>query len=614
MIDARQQQGVGGAQGEVPWGYPRTVDAWLCCLVAGRTTWHKLPAAGELIIGSDASADLRVEALGVAGRHVVVRCFPMQAVVEDLGSGLSTKLNGLRLEEPTVLRQGDWILIGTALIGLRVLLPTWVGTRRLFDRDDFLVRTQEEQDRCERYGRTAAVVSIVFDPPPAPGEEASQIFEFFRRQVRRMDVVAMLGGATFGVLLPEVGREGALVWVRRLEKAARDQGRSVSVDIVIHPVDKRGATSAAEGGPGEAASLPAPAARLAVSSRAVVLESEVMRQVYALVDRAAASCISVLLLGETGVGKEVIASAIHSRSARSARPLVSVNCAALPDSLIEGELFGVERGAFTGSDRPRAGLIEQAAGGTLLLDEVGDIPPALQPKLLRAIQDKCIRRLGSTVSRPVDFRLVAATNRNLESMVAEGTFREDLYYRLSAFTIAIPPLRNRRDDIPGLVMVALREAAAVMQRPVPEVSETVMEKLRSHPWPGNVRQLFNVVERALVLEDSLMLHEQAFPQLFDLAAPPSAPPTPRTSTPRPSAVGAEVPLPQAPSVTFSPSEPPSSVRFDSAVMEMERRLLLDALERCDGNQTRAAELLAMPRRTFVYKLKRHGIRRGANHE
>ncbi|HQP38819.1 MAG TPA: sigma 54-interacting transcriptional regulator, partial [Polyangiaceae bacterium] len=281
---------------------------------------------------------------------------------------------------------------------------------------------------------------------------------------------------------------------------------------------------------------------------------------------------------------------------------------------IEGELFGVERGAFTGSDRPRAGLIEQAAGGTLLLDEVGDIPPALQPKLLRAIQDKCIRRLGSTVSRPVDFRLVASTNRDLESMVADGTFREDLYYRLSAFTIAIPALRNRRDDIPGLVMVALREAAAVMQRPVPEVAEAVMAKLRSHPWPGNVRQLFNVVERALVLEDSLMLHEQAFPQLFDLASPPSAPPTPRTLTPRPSAVGAEVPLPQAPSVTFSPSEPPSSVRFDSAVMEMERRLLLDALERCDGNQTRAAELLAMPRRTFVYKLKRHGIRRGANHE
>ena len=614
MIDARQQQGVEGVQGEQPWGYPRTVEAWLCCLVAGRTTWHKLPATGELVIGSDTSADLQVEALGVAGRHAVVRCFPMQTVVEDLGSGLSTKLNGLRLEEPTVLRQGDWILIGTALIGLRVLLPTWVGTRRLLDRDDFLVRTQEEQDRCERYGRTAAVVSIVFDPPPAPGEEASQLFEFFRRQVRRMDVVGMLGGATFGVLLPEVGREGALVWVRRLEKAARDLGRSVSVDIVIHPDDKREATSAAEGGAGEAASLPAPVARVAVSSRAVVLESEVMKQVYALVDRAAASTISVLLLGETGVGKEVIASAIHARSARSARPLVPVNCAALPDSLIEGELFGVERGAFTGSDRPRAGLIEQAAGGTLLLDEVGDIPPALQPKLLRAIQDKCIRRLGSTVSRPVDFRLVAATNRNLESMVAEGTFREDLYYRLSAFTIAIPPLRNRRDDIPGLVMVALREAAAVMQRPVPEVSEAVMAKLQSHPWPGNVRQLFNVVERALVLEDSLMLHEQAFPQLFDLASPPSAPPTPRTLTPRPSAVGAEVPLPQAPSVTFSPSEPPSSVRFDSAVMEMERRLLLDALERCDGNQTRAAELLAMPRRTFVYKLKRHGIRRGANHE
>jgi len=342
--------------------------------------------------------------------------------------------------------------------------------------------------------------------------------------------------------------------------------------------------------------------------------TQVMQRLRQDIELVARSDFTVLITGETGVGKELVARAVHNASERRAEPMLYVNCAALPETLADSELFGHMRGAFTGASSDRAGKFEVASGGTLFLDEIGELPLSVQPKLLRAIQDKCIRRLGSTVSRPVDFRLVAATNRNLESMVAEGTFREDLYYRLSAFTIAIPPLRNRRDDIPGLVMVALREAAAVMQRPVPEVSEAVMAKLQSHPWPRNVRQLFNVVERALVLEDSLMLHEQAFPQLFDLASPPSAPPTPRTLTPRPSAVGAEVPLPQAPSVTFSPSEPPSSVRFDSAVMEMERRLLLDALERCDGNQTRAAELLAMPRRTFVYKLKRHGIRRGANHE
>jgi formate hydrogenlyase transcriptional activator len=218
-----------------------------------------------------------------------------------------------------------------------------------------------------------------------------------------------------------------------------------------------------------------------------------------LVETVAPSDSTVLLLGETGTGKELIARAIHDRSRRKERTLVKLNCAAIPTGLLESELFGHEKGAFTGAITSKIGRLELADQGTLFLDEVGDIPIEIQPKLLRALQEREFERLGSTHTRKVNVRLVAATNRDLENMVANKEFRSDLYYRLNVFPIRIPPLRDRRDDIPLLVRYFVQKCAKQMQKRIDAVPVSVMKGLTSWDWPGNIRELENFIERAVLL-------------------------------------------------------------------------------------------------------------------
>src|ERR1700676_2739624 len=231
----------------------------------------------------------------------------------------------------------------------------------------------------------------------------------------------------------------------------------------------------------------------------IVGESSALRQVLQLVETVATSDSSVLLLGETGTGKELIARAIHDRSRRKERTFVKLNCAAIPTGLLESELFGHERGAFTGAVTQKIGRLELADQGTLFLDEVGDIPLEVQPKLLRALQEREFERLGSTHTRKVNVRLVAATNRDLEKMVANREFRTDLYYRLNVFPIRIPPLRDRKEDIPLLASYFVQKFAKEMQKPVEAITTAVMKGLRSWDWPGNIRELENFIERAVLL-------------------------------------------------------------------------------------------------------------------
>ena len=249
----------------------------------------------------------------------------------------------------------------------------------------------------------------------------------------------------------------------------------------------------------------------------IVGQSSALRKVLLQVEQVAPTGATVLLQGETGSGKELLARALHARSPRHARPMVALNCAALPATLVESELFGRERGAYTGALTRQAGRFEQADGSTLFLDEVGELPPEMQTKLLRVLQDGCFERLGGGATLRADVRVVAASNRDLERAVREGKFRDDLYYRLNIFPIRVPPLRERRQDIPLLVWAFVKELAPAMGKTIESVPRAVMEALQRYDWPGNVRELHNVIERALILSPGPVLHAE-LPQATGAAA------------------------------------------------------------------------------------------------
>jgi transcriptional regulator with GAF, ATPase, and Fis domain len=250
---------------------------------------------------------------------------------------------------------------------------------------------------------------------------------------------------------------------------------------------------------------------------AIVGRSPVLREALVQAEQVARTCTTVLLVGETGTGKELLAHAIHAQSPQHVRPMVALNCAALPATLVESELFGREKGAYTGALTQQAGRFELADGSTLFLDEIGELPPEVQPKLLRVLQDGRFERLGSTTPLRAHVRIIAATNRPLETAVKEGRFREDLYYRVSVFPIRLPPLRERREDIPLLVWAFVRELAPAMGKTIESVPRTVLEALQRHSWPGNVRELRNVIERALIVSPGPVLHAE-LPQVASPAA------------------------------------------------------------------------------------------------
>jgi len=242
-----------------------------------------------------------------------------------------------------------------------------------------------------------------------------------------------------------------------------------------------------------------------IAFEGIVGQSSALRRVLQLVETVATGDSTVLLLGETGTGKELIARAIHYRSQRKNRAFAKLNCAAIPSGLLESELFGHERGAFTGAITQKTGRIEVADQGSLFLDEIGDIPLELQPKLLRVLQEREFERLGSTRTKKVDVRVVAATHRNLEEMILKKEFRSDLYYRLNVFPISIPPLRERPDDVPLLVQHFVREAAQKMNKTIDTIPSGTMEALTEYGWPGNIRELENVIERAVILSPGCIL-------------------------------------------------------------------------------------------------------------
>ncbi len=314
-------------------------------------------------------------------------------------------------------------------------------------------------------------------------------------------------------------------------------------------------------------------------AQALIGSSAPVQHVYELIRKAAASDITVLLAGESGTGKELIARAIHNTSPRMNRPLVTIDCAMLPESLIESELFGYERGAFTGAVSRKPGRFELAHRGTIFLDEIGNLSPSVQQKLLRFLEERRIERLGGKESVKLDVRLIAATNVDLESAVKHATFREDLFYRLNVFTIMVPPLRDRVEDIPQLVRYFLERFAMEQHKPIPRITQAVTEILSRHEWPGNIRELRNVLERAVLLADEEIQVHDLPPQLQHV-------------------------------VDITPTQKHrQGLRAvgQRALAHAERALILRTLEKFHWNKTKVASDLKVDYKTLYNKMKTYGI-------
>ena len=314
-----------------------------------------------------------------------------------------------------------------------------------------------------------------------------------------------------------------------------------------------------------------------LSENNLIGESQEFKQVLDQVRIVAPTDCSVLIQGETGTGKELVAQAIHEQSSRASGPFVKLNCAAIPAGLLESELFGHERGAFTGALTQRLGRLQVANKGTLLLDEIGELPLELQPKLLRALQEREFERLGSSQTIRADVRIIAATNQSLEQMVADRQFRADLYYRLNVFPIILPPLRDRQEDIPLLVRHFVQEFANRLNKPIDDIPNTVMNGLRRCAWPGNIRELQNVIERAVLLTEGRELQ-------FSPAGP----------------------------TLLTPARITQPIRTDHTLAEMERSHIMETLRKTNwvvGGRAGAAARLGLPRTTLISRMRKLGISR-----
>jgi DNA-binding NtrC family response regulator len=422
-----------------------------------------------------------------------------------------------------------------------------------------------------------------------------------RDELRPVDAIAVHGPHSVLVLMPEANAATAERVARRLCRVG--EGGALYCGVATFP-------GAAKGG-GALVSEAHTAARTCTRSEPVqhakgvttqevgapVVQAESMQRLYALADRVASNNVPVLILGETGTGKEVIARHVHRSSPRTQKRMVVINCAALPTNLIESALFGHEKGSFTGADAAKKGVFEEGDGSTVFLDEVGELSPAAQAALLRVLETKRFSRVGSAREIEVDVRIIAATHRDLEAMVDASTFRADLYYRLNTMTLKVPPLRERREEIAPLAETFLAGTAERWNTPAREFAPHTLTLLAAYHWPGNVRELRNVIERAAVICTNRTLEPEDLPERLRNAV--------LADESNMYVSDAE----RASTAALVAADDLSAVPFKDRIRDYEVKLLTDALEAAGGNQSRAAELLQMPLRTLVHKIKAYGLKK-----
>ncbi len=571
-------------------GRHKLYDAFSVVVVSPSfTATYSLPQDGEVTIGRSKSVEIYVDDKSVSRTHAVIKIENQQLTIRDLGSSNGTRVGGVRLqpEEPRKLRVGDAIQVGSVTLLLQPAAAA-IRPRRFWSSDDFEVRLEEECARAQRAGIRFTVAYLRVDRAAVD----IAVRQLLARQLRSSDVVGEYGTSEYAIVLTD----------STIDKA-RGVMERIATDLVARQVAAQ--WGAAEfPGDGSGAHPLVTAAQVAMrNERAMVavgkqpiLVDRKMLEVIKFVKLIAAGDLGVLLLGETGVGKEVIAEEVHKLSRRSAGPFVRLNCAALSEQLLESELFGHEKGAFTGADKSKPGLIETASGGTVFFDEIGELSMNLQVKLLRVIEEKQALRVGGVKPRALDVRFVAATNRDLEQQAKQGGFREDLYYRLAGATVILPPLRERPADIEPLARMFLQNTSVHLGRHAPEIHPDARALLLSYRWPGNVRELRNVIERAALICGSEAIGVAHLPSTIrnggggDAGDPRSFAGTTQTIPP---------PLLSRPGVT-------TEIAHD-AVIDPEHQRIVEVLTACGGNQSRAAKELGLSRAALIRRLEKIGV-------
>ncbi len=548
-------------------------------------TTHPLQEAGSVTLGRSSNCDIEVDDRSISRRHAILS-IGETVTIEDLGSANGTFVRGKRITfgHPTVISVGELVVLGSVNISLQRRAQP-MPPRKLWTHEAFEGLLEQECARESRSGVGFALLRIHADRRAASGF----IEETIAEMLRESDIVARFGPHVYEVLLldtPAANADGA---VRRIESKLLERGLTCQLFVACCPRD--GNTAVQLNAKAQACVVKDKAASAGTD---IVVSDARMQGLHRLVEQVAGSNICVLLLGETGVGKEVFARAVHRASPRATGPFVELNCAAITETLLESELFGHEKGAFTNAVSAKPGLLEMAHGGTLLLDEIGDMPLSTQVKLLRVIEDSQLRRVGGLKPRHIDVRFVAATNSDIETQVERGGFRRDLFYRLNGVTILIPPLRERIAELEPLARAFISRVRSHSGDRRPAIAPEALEAMTSYSWPGNVRELKNVIERAVLLCGNGSI----LPEHLSIGKPRTA----EGSLSPPRATGwppsARPGGPADPGDTLFPAHPRKG-------SPEEQQWIMQTLERAGGNQTVAARLLGISRRTLVNRLNEY---------
>ena len=521
----------------------------------------ELSDESEVVIGRGEETEIVVDEVKVSRAHAKIKRRGPFLLVEDLDSTNGTRLNGLTLRgSERRLLGGDLIRVGTTEITVAASAGAGIHGSQVTS------RLALELQRIFSAGNNATLVRI-----DMPGDESSA------------EGIARMASALNAVAVVEERAEGQYAALLEVTEAHKAKNVMAELSQLVPGAQLATATSPDDGttidrlwrtvgrnlSDEDPVSLP----------QGVTVADPAMMKVFRVAKRVAKTDTTVLVIGETGVGKEVLAEQLHRHSQRGAKPYVRLNCASLPETLLSSELFGHEKGAFTGADRRKIGYFEAANGGTLLLDEIGELSLTMQVKLLRVLENRTVLRLGATEEVAVDVRVICATHRDLQKDVRDGRFREDLYYRVSAFTLQVPPLRDRPAEIALLAELFARQLAERMNTAPPSLSDAAIAALTSHRWPGNVRELRNAVEHAFVMRDGDMIEIDHLPVSI-----------------------------QTPEQASSTDARGSTVK--DKLEQIERASILKALADTGGNQTRAAKNLGMSRRALIYKMAKYDVKRG----
>lgn len=544
----------------------------------------------SIVVGRFPPADVPVRDPSLSRQHACFERRDGEVWVEDLDSTNGTWVNGNRVDR-CKLEPNDSVSMGTVLASVLTMEP---GERHRFgalSHDCFARELSMELSRAASFRRTVTVAMVRRCEPTSSLLWATEL----RDRLRSFDRLGLYSRDTLEVLLPEVAADNAdqhvRTWLHDIPALAvatatfPDHARSADELIgVATDTLRRGSRPGVTSPAASAGVRPAQEE----SPKGMVIASPKTRKLHEMAQRLASSSIPVLLLGETGVGKEVFARAIHDHGVRKDRPMVCVNCGSIPPQLVESTLFGHSRGAFTGANQQAKGVFEAAHGGTVLLDEIGELPLSAQAALLRVLETKRFCRVGAQTEIEVDVRIIAATHRDLEAMVTGGHFRRDLLFRLNAMTMHIPPLRERPEEIEPLSNRFLDTANHANGRSIRRISPDVLDVLRHYSWPGNVRELRNAIERAVVIAHGEELSIDDLPEGLREFGNAS--------------------LQGVPDV--SPGEPAATaINLRSELQRHETALILRALEATGWQRKEAAELLGLPLRTLAHRMKLLGIRR-----